>query len=53
PENANAANNLGTLLAQRGDLEAAMDMFQRAVEADPGHDNAARNLARAKKLLGR
>lgn len=51
PENADAFNNLGVLLAQRGDLQAAMGLFEQAVKADPHHLNALENLDQAKRLL--
>lgn len=38
---------------ERGDLEEAMDLFERAVEADPNHQAAMGNLERVKTLLER
>ena len=52
PKNADACNNLGILLAQRGDLEEAKGFFERAVEANPSHLSAMRNLERVKGMLG-
>ncbi len=53
PENADACNNLGILLAQRVDLEAALDLFGQAIEANPNHLNAMANLERVRNMLGR
>jgi Flp pilus assembly protein TadD len=50
--NADALNNLGILLAQRGDYRGAMAWFERAVEVNPGHPDAPQNLERARRLVG-
>jgi tetratricopeptide (TPR) repeat protein len=44
-----ALNNLGILLAMRGDLEEAEDAFQTACELAPDYVDAQRNLWRARK----
>jgi len=41
------------MYAQRGDLEAALVLFERAVEADPSHLSAKGNLERVRRSLGR
>jgi Flp pilus assembly protein TadD len=53
PNNPDTNNNLGILLAMRGDIAAAVELFSRAVSADPGHENAIDNLAQARALMNR
>ena len=45
PNFAAAHNNLGTLLARRGDVEAAIAHYQKALQIDPQFVSARRNLA--------
>ncbi|MEN6406280.1 MAG: tetratricopeptide repeat protein, partial [Thermoguttaceae bacterium] len=45
PDNAVAHNNLGTLLAHRGQLDAASVCFQKALEISPNFPDAHNNLA--------
>lgn len=47
-----AHNNLGTLLAERGDFGRAIEHFQRALEIYPHNAAAHQNLARALAALG-
>ena len=49
---AKALNNLGSLLHARGELDAAIDNYNRALEAQPGLLYAARNLAIAWLMRG-
>jgi Ca-activated chloride channel family protein len=43
--------NAGTAAAKGGDYQAAVDLFEKAVESDPTNDDAAHNLDIAKQLL--
>ncbi len=43
--------NAGTAAAKGGDYQAAVDLFEKAVETDPANDDAAHNLDIAKQLL--
>lgn len=45
-------NNAGALCARHGLLEEAERYFERAVEALPGHETAAANLERVRRLRG-
>jgi glycosyltransferase involved in cell wall biosynthesis len=45
PRTADAYNRLGVVLFQAGDLAGARDSFERALTVEPGHDDAAANLA--------
>jgi tetratricopeptide (TPR) repeat protein len=45
PRNANAHNNLGTILAEKGNLNEAKVHYSHALTHDPGEHNARRNLA--------
>jgi len=47
-----AHNNLGTLFAERGDLERAAEHFRRALEIYPHNAAAHQNLGRALAALG-
>ncbi len=49
PGDAAAHNNLGVALLLRGDVAPAIEHFERAIQIDPGHDRARRNLARAQQ----
>jgi tetratricopeptide (TPR) repeat protein len=51
PESARALVNLGTTLAQLGDLEGAIERFEQALEIDPRQTTAHFNLASI--LVGR
>jgi tetratricopeptide (TPR) repeat protein len=44
PRNANAHNNLGTILAERGFFEEAWAHFREAIEADPNQRDSHSNL---------
>jgi len=44
PRTADAYNRLGVVLFQAGDLAGARDSFERALDVEPGHDDAAANL---------
>ena len=46
PERANAVYNLGVCCETLGDPEAALAHFRRALELDPGHVGAQRDVAR-------
>jgi hypothetical protein len=48
-----AHNNLGVVLAQRGQFEDAAAHFAAAVEINPRNDNAQVNLARAYLVMGK
>jgi tetratricopeptide (TPR) repeat protein len=56
PRNAVARNNLGTVLALRGDLDGAIACFQKAIELNPtlalGHRNLGDGLTRKRDLKG-
>jgi tetratricopeptide (TPR) repeat protein len=52
PESSLAFNNLGRIVASRGDLTAAMGFFLRATEADPSNREGWRNAGVAADLLG-
>jgi hypothetical protein len=47
PEHGNTYNNLGVALLAQGQVQAAIDRFQRAVALDPSNDAARQNLADA------
>jgi len=49
PGDAELHNNLGILLAQQGDRQAAVAEFQAALKADPGNQAARRNLDLARQ----
>lgn len=51
PENSRAMNTLGLMRARQGDLSSAIEMFDRALIADPGDKVARRNLSAAKKMM--
>jgi tetratricopeptide (TPR) repeat protein len=53
PELAEANNDLGTLLAQDGDLDAAIARFRLALAATPEYPDALNNLGYALLLTGR
>ena len=52
PENAEVWNALGAAYATGGRLEEAERAWARAVELDPGQENARRNLERMRALQG-
>jgi Tfp pilus assembly protein PilF len=52
PYEAEACNGLGVLLAQRGDLAAAITQFEAAVKLRPGFTEAQRNLTLARTQQG-
>jgi lipoprotein NlpI len=44
PEHVGALNNLGIVLMRQGQLDAAYRNFSRALEINPGYEEARRNL---------
>ena len=50
PDSAEAHNNLGIALASQGELDAAIDQFQRALTLQPAFVDAQRNLAKLRSL---
>ncbi|EJD03950.1 TPR-like protein [Fomitiporia mediterranea MF3/22] len=50
---AHVLTNLGSLLKEKGELDAAIEMYARAVQARPTFDIALANLANAMKDSGR
>jgi tetratricopeptide (TPR) repeat protein len=46
-----ALNNLGIALGSSGDLEAAIDQFQKALAIDASSTDARRNLEMAEQAL--
>jgi Flp pilus assembly protein TadD len=51
PNNADAHNELGALLANRGEIAEAIPHFEQALRLDPNHAGARENLRRARALL--
>ncbi|HXB74338.1 MAG TPA: tetratricopeptide repeat protein [Candidatus Acidoferrales bacterium] len=51
PGSADLHNNFGIILVQSGDVAGAMEQFQAALQVDPAHQQARRNLDLAKKRL--
>jgi len=49
--NADLHNNFGTILAKLGNLKGAMDQFEAALKANPGHPSARRNLEQIRSKL--
>ena len=47
---ANSHYNMGNALARLGDLEGAIDAFDRALATEPGHEDAAHNKALLEQL---
>ncbi len=47
PAHFNATHLLGVLLAERGDLDGAVELLERAVQLNPGYPDARSNLAGA------
>jgi tetratricopeptide (TPR) repeat protein len=45
PANPIANNNMGIMLLQQGQTDAAIEHFNRSMTSDPRYDTAARNLA--------
>ena len=52
PGDADLRNNFGIILARSGDLPAAAAQFEAALEANPAHQAARRNLETVRKKLG-
>jgi Flp pilus assembly protein TadD len=50
PSHADAWNNLGVALARQERLEEAVVVWQRGLEASPGHSGMLSNLQRAEDL---
>jgi tetratricopeptide (TPR) repeat protein len=50
-EASNAYNQLGVIFAQRGDLQHAIENWQKALEVDPNNTSAQANIQRAKLLM--
>ena len=46
PNDARPYNNLGVIARQRGDVKAAREFFQRAIELQPDWDLPRQNLAK-------
>ncbi len=53
PTDGDPFNNLGVISFQRGDLAAAREYFARAVNVDPGNENARKNLAAVSAMADR
>ena len=51
PGNADLHNNFGIALVRIGDISGAIQQFSAALEVDPGHQPARRNLDLARKKL--
>jgi tetratricopeptide (TPR) repeat protein len=51
PGSADLRNNFGIILVQSGDVAGAIEQFQAALQAEPGHRQARRNLDLAQKRL--
>jgi len=51
PNNADAHNELGVLLASQGKLKAAVLHFEQAVKLDPNNAAARDNLRRAQAMI--
>ena len=49
--NADLHNNFGIILAKLGNLKGAMDQFEAALKANPGHQSARRNLEQIRSKL--
>lgn len=52
PDDPDALNNLGLLREARGELGAAAEAFEEAMERDPAHPFACLNLARLRRAEG-
>jgi tetratricopeptide (TPR) repeat protein len=52
PPHLSARNNLGLILAEKGQYVKAIAEFKRVLQFDPSHEEAAFNLARAYTLSG-
>ncbi len=52
PTDADLRNNFGVILARSGDLQGAAAQFEAAVQANPAHESARRNLEAVRKKLG-
>jgi tetratricopeptide (TPR) repeat protein len=50
-EASNAYNQLGVISAQRGDLKQAIEHWQKALEGDPGNEDARANLQQAQRMM--
>ena len=53
PDLAEASNDLGALLAQGGDIDAAIERFRAALASEPDYPDALNNLGYALLLTGR
>jgi Flp pilus assembly protein TadD/mono/diheme cytochrome c family protein len=53
PDDADAYNNLGGALARQGNLVEAETDFERALQINPGHEQARNNLRLVRKQLNR
>ena len=53
PDLSEASNDLGALLAQSGDIPAAIERFRAALAATPDYPDALNNLGYALLLTGR
>jgi Flp pilus assembly protein TadD/mono/diheme cytochrome c family protein len=51
PDDSDTCTNLGVALAMQGDLPAAKDLFERAVNLNPSNEVARKNLERARQRL--
>jgi protein O-mannosyl-transferase len=49
PDDAGAHNNLGVGLLLRGDVAPAIEQFEQTLRINPGHEQARRNLAKARQ----
>ena len=49
PDDAGAHNNLGVGLLLRGDVAPAIEQFEQTLRINPGHEQAGRNLAKARQ----
>ena len=52
PADADLRNNFGVILARSGELQAAAAQFEAAIQANPSHESARRNLEAVRRKLG-